>query len=402
MNGVVRAALLAAMLVASGCGKPAPLATPAGVAGLTAGEAGTPIGRSLLAGLDRDHDGALSPLELKDSWLEDAMNSLDTNRDGQADEREVERFFQAEGQREEARRGAPELALPVIGGVAALIGLGLAGYLTYTGLKGSHDFLYPGKNLFSKPPSAWGWAYDKVTFKSHDGLDLVGWYVPAARPTRRGIVLLHGHGSRKDEVYQKYGPMLHGQFNVFVFDQRYCGESAGAFTSLGYLEDRDAMVALQQLRERGNASIGLMGESMGAAVAMSTGAQVPDVKAVWADCGFDSLYDAVEPRVAARRYPLPGPVAHSIIKTVGLRGRIPGLEEADPIRWVAKLAPRPLYLVHGQQDDETVPANGEKLFAAAREPKTLWRTPEARHANSWELYPEEYRSRVQRFFDTAL
>jgi fermentation-respiration switch protein FrsA (DUF1100 family) len=58
--------------------------------------------------------------------------------------------------------------------------------------------------------------------------------------------------------------------------------------------------------------------------------------------------------------------------------------------------------VHGQQDDETVPANGEKLFAAAQEPKTFWRTPEARHANSWELYPEEYRDRVQRFFDTAL
>jgi fermentation-respiration switch protein FrsA (DUF1100 family) len=394
-RALVSAVLAVATLTAAGCGRPAVTAVGVRPAGVSAQEASQPIGKSLLASLDANHDGRIAAPEA--AWLADDFAAIDADHDGTASEAELNRFFQG------TSLDQPEAIGPGIigGGVAAIAGLGLAGYLTYTGLKGSHDFMYPKKETFAKPPSDYGYAFDPVTFKSHDGLKLVGWYVPADVPTTKGIVIFHGHGSNKDTAFKKYGPMLHDAYNLFVYDQRYCGESEGPYTTLGYLEDKDAAIAVQQLRDRGNTSIGLMGESMGAAVAIDTGAQVPDVKAVWADCAFDSLYDAVEPRAKARKYPLAPLVAQSVNKTVALRSHC-AVEQADPVRWVAKLAPRPLVIVHGQKDDETTPDNGEKLFTAAHEPKQIWRTPEAHHAESWKLYPEEYRERMRTFFDDAL
>ena len=56
--------------------------------------------------------------------------------------------------------------------------------------------------------------------------------------------------------------------------------------------------------------------------------------------------------------------------------------EADPVKAVGEIAPRPLLLIHGSKDDETLPVNAERLFAAAGQPKRLWWTP-VRHGESW-------------------
>jgi fermentation-respiration switch protein FrsA (DUF1100 family) len=401
----VIAGSLSALLTLSACGHSLQQmpGTQHPLASLEARTANTvPIGRSILTSFDRNKDGLLTKDELAQSWLAPDFGAIDANQDGKLTPAELDRFFQGQGHA--SATGASEsLSGGLMGGGAAvgLLALGLAGYLTYTGLKGSHDFMLPGKETFRKPPSEYGMKFDEVAFQSHDGLKLVGWYIAADVPTTKGIVLFHGHGSNKDTAFKKYGQMLHDHFNLFIYDQRYCGESDGPYSTLGFLEDKDAVLAVDQLRSRGNTSIGLMGESMGAAVAIDTGAVIPDVRGVWADCAFDTLYDACEPRAAARHYPLPGLVADSVIKTVGFKSHC-DVVQADPIKWIAKISPRPLYLVHGQKDDETTPINGEKLFAAAAEPKTMWRTPNAKHAESWSMYPDEYRERMRTFFDDAL
>ena len=396
---------LTLVLGLSACGHVTPLqgATRTGLGTAARAAANVPIGQSLMASFDRNHDGVLTHDELAQSWLEGDMDAIDSRHDGKITVADLDRFFEETGRHaRDDGAGIEGISGGLIGGAgAAVLALGLAGYLTYTGLKGSHDFMLPTKETFAKPPSEYGMAFDEVTFASHDGLKLVGWYVPADVPTTKGIVLFHGHGSNKDTAFKKYGPMLHDRYNLFIYDQRYCGMSQGPYSTLGFLEDKDAVLAVEQLRGRGNTSIGLMGESMGAAVAIDTGATVPDIRAVWADCAFDTLYDACAPRAAARHYPLPGLVAESVITAVSLKSHC-DVVQADPIKWIAKIAPRPVYVVHGQKDDETTPENGEKLFMAAREPKTMWRTPNAKHAESWSMYPDEYRERMRTFFEQAL
>jgi fermentation-respiration switch protein FrsA (DUF1100 family) len=44
---------------------------------------------------------------------------------------------------------------------------------------------------------------------------------------------------------------------------------------------------------------------------------------------------------------------------------------ADPLRGVRALAGRPLLMVHGRRDRTILPAQAERLFAAAEEPKEI-------------------------------
>jgi fermentation-respiration switch protein FrsA (DUF1100 family) len=119
---------------------------------------------------------------------------------------------------------------------------------------------------------------------------------------------------------------------------------------------------------------------------------------VVSDCAFDSAEDAIAPRVAARGYPLAGALTQAILVGAWLRtgGWLP---EADPVKAVGAIAPRPLLLIHGTKDDETLPINAERLYAAAGQPKRLWWTP-AKHGESWAV--PGYQREVSAFFAQAL
>lgn len=406
---LVASSLALALLATTGCVAPALTAAPGGAKAAASAFAalGVPdakAGEATLYGaifrdLDRDGDGAVAAAEARGSWLEAELQAMDGDRDGRFTRAEAERFFLAQAPRAE-RAGSEGFGL--VGAIGAgAVGVGLAGYLTYTGLKGSHDLMFPKKETFAKPPSEFGMPYEEVAFKSHDGLKLVGWYVPASAPTTRAIMIFHGHGSNKDAVFEKYALWLQDDYNLFVYDQRYSGQSEGKSSSLGPYEVKDAVLAVEQVRARGNTRIGFMGESMGGAVAVGAAPLVPDVRAVWSDCAYSSQFDAIEPRARARKYPLSVPVTHSVIKTASLRLGT-DLTAVDPVKWAAKIAPRPLYVVHGMADDETTPVNAEKLFAAAHEPKAIWRVEGAKHAQSYKVAPVEYRERLRTFFDEAL
>ena len=287
-----------------------------------------------------------------------------------------------------------------IGGV--IVGGGLIGYAIYTGMIGSKDLLFPqDKEDLVKKPDAYGYAYEPVAFDGHDGTDLKGWYVPAATPTTKAVLLLHGHTSNKDRFFEKYAGWLHNDYNLFIYDSRFHGESAGTITTLGWHERRDAAKALEIVKAKGNTSIGVMGESMGGSVAIGVAADKPEIKAVWADCAFDSLHDAIAPRAKARKYPLPDYVAWSVVRTASIRAKHL-VASADPIKCVKSISPRPVYLVHGEADDDTLPLNSQKLFDEAAMPKTYWTVPGADHAQSWEKAPAEYQSRLQTFFGGSL
>ena len=43
----------------------------------------------------------------------------------------------------------------------------------------------------------------------------------------------------------------------------------------------------------------------------------------------------------------------------------------SPIKYIAGIAPRPLLLVHGSQDEMVAMAHAHRLYAAAREPKQI-------------------------------
>jgi uncharacterized protein len=58
-----------------------------------------------------------------------------------------------------------------------------------------------------------------------------------------------------------------------------------------------------------------------------------------------------------------------------------------------------IYAVPGQGGEAEL---SETFYAAAREPKAIWRVPGSGHTGGIEARPQEYERRVVGFFDDAL
>jgi fermentation-respiration switch protein FrsA (DUF1100 family) len=78
------------------------------------------------------------------------------------------------------------------------------------------------------------------------------------------------------------------------------------------------------------------------------------------------------------------------------------LSEADSLRWVDKISPRALLLIHGAEDPYISVEDVRRLHEAAGEPKELWIVAEAGYRQVDEVRRAEYRRRVLGFFDRYL
>jgi alpha-beta hydrolase superfamily lysophospholipase len=267
---------------------------------------------------------------------------------------------------------------------------------------GVAQLIYPGRSLAGGTPSDYGLPYERVSFPSYDGTVLRGWFVPAVHP-RATVVFCHGRaGSKAPDLI--YVPQFrqHG-FNVLLFDFRAHGESDGHTSSLVYFERQDLLAAIAYLQNRGIQEVGLIGFSMGAAVAIATAPLSEAVRAVIADSAFAEVRTILVTYL--QQYGIPRPLASGlaalIIWTAGLRLGC-HLPDADPLRWVDHIAPRPFLLIHGGQDQGIPVSDAHRLYEAAGQPKELWIVPEAEHRCVDKVCPDEYMARVLAFLDRSL
>lgn len=268
-------------------------------------------------------------------------------------------------------------------------GLGLSFYFTHRSLLGEvHS------------PDEYGLEYESIEFTTSDRLTLRGVWIPAAGSSK-AIVILHGHGTSYDfDVYR--APALHeAGFNVLLFDFRAHGRSDGKRMTFGYEERRDVLGATEFLHRRGMEHIGLLGFSYGGMVAMIFAGGNPAVEAVISDGGPVRIRTAIAARGVELGFPLwiTRPLAWLIVAITSIRLGV-NLFQYEPILWVGKISPRPILFIHGDHD-QYLP-DFDELYAAARQPKELWRLAEAGHCNASQFYPEEHARRVIEFFSRTL
>jgi fermentation-respiration switch protein FrsA (DUF1100 family) len=127
----------------------------------------------------------------------------------------------------------------------------------------------------------------------------------------------------------------------------------------------------------------------------------PDVQAVITDGGPARIRTAIAARGVELGIPLwlMKPAAWLIISLTSMRLGA-DLFKYEPIRWVGRISPRPILFIHGDKDPYLF--DFDELYAAANEPKELWRLPEAGHCSASQLYPEEHARRVIDFFNRYL
>lgn len=250
-------------------------------------------------------------------------------------------------------------------------------------------FYYPDRVEYDTPARA-GLAYEKVVFNSADGTQLSGWFIPAkgvASPRNAKGTVIHMHGNAQNMTahwgFVEWVPSR--GYNLFVFDYRGFGESAGKPGPQGVFED--AVAALDHLRSRTDIDTGklfVFGQSLGGMIAIvSAGASQKGIRAVLAEAPFHS-YSAM---------------ANDKLPGAGLM-----LEDTyTATTFVAKLAPTPLLLIHGTNDMVVPYSHSVRLLAEAGESKRLVTIEGGDHVDAMtRRHGAKYQDEMIEFFDAAL
>jgi fermentation-respiration switch protein FrsA (DUF1100 family) len=266
-------------------------------------------------------------------------------------------------------------------------------------LVGERLILYPPRpQSRQQPPGG-----EEVTFPAADGVPIHGWYFPVVQS--RGVIAYgSGRGRGLNSTDFRYILVFnrHG-YSLLLFDARGLGASGGV-SSMGALEWRDYLGAVDYLASRGADRVGFCGGSQGGASAILAAARCQAAVAVvaesayaaWATTVFFALQSYAHlPPVLAQ----PGAwlLTHWLGMRLGFR-----LSDAEPARAIAALSPRAVFLIHGPLDPYIPTSEVQRLFDAAGQPKELWILPEAGHTQALALRPEECESRIIAFFDRWL
>ena len=207
---------------------------------------------------------------------------------------------------------------------------------------------------------------EDVALRTGDGLQLAGWYVPTpGRPPAATVLVLNGNGGNRAGRAPLAAALVRAGLSVLLFDYRGYGGNPGRPTETGLAAD--ARAARDYLLSRPDVPPGrivYLGESLGAAVAVSLAAEHPPAALVLRS-PFTSLAD-----VGRLHYPyLP----------VGalLKDRYDALARIREVR-------SPVVVLAGGADDIVPAGLSRRLHDAAAEPKRYVEIPGAGH-NDLEL-----------------
>lgn len=160
-------------------------------------------------------------------------------------------------------------------------------------------------------------------------------------------------------------------FATVAFNFRGSGLSEGDYSPLGWASDLHALLDWLKQHPRVDASrTTLFGSSLGAAVVIYVAAHRPDITAVVTYASPAEMGRRDDPETAIARMRELG-----IIRNPEFPPSIDAWnrehEEVNPIRWVGRIAPRPLLLLHGDRDDLVPPESARTLYDHAGEPRGL-------------------------------
>jgi alpha/beta superfamily hydrolase len=218
-----------------------------------------------------------------------------------------------------------------------------------------------------------------VYFKS-DRLKLKGQlFIPEKTPCPV-LCLCHGmpRGGTVDPNDRGYAGLAErfteAGFLTVTFNFRGSGESEGNFDIRGWT--RDIKIVLEyicKMKEADQGKVALMGFSAGAAVSIYVAAHDKRVSSIIACACPDTS------RLANNRELAQTVIADyrkmGVIKDASfppsLQSWMKGFAEIYSDKWIDKLAPRPILIIHGDQDDVVSPTSAFNLYERAGEPKEI-------------------------------
>jgi dipeptidyl aminopeptidase/acylaminoacyl peptidase len=221
-----------------------------------------------------------------------------------------------------------------------------------------------------------------------DGLELAGeLHIPSVDKEHPALCICHGIPAVPPDPTDRGYTLLaqrfcRAGFITLIFNFRGTGKSEGNLDILGWSRDLQAALDfLYSLKKVDETRFCLLGFSGGAAVSVYTAAHDPRVSSV-VTCAcpadFRSLPQRETPLDTIQRFREIGAIRDKDFPA-SIEEWQKGFETISPIKWIDKISPRPLLLVHGDADELIPLEHAHKLYQKAEEPKELKIIPGAKH-----------------------
>jgi pimeloyl-ACP methyl ester carboxylesterase len=238
---------------------------------------------------------------------------------------------------------------------------------------------------------------EDVALRTSDGLKLRAWFSPGDR--RAVVIMVSGGAGNRGQLLPEATALSRHGYGVFLYDSRASGQSDGNLVTWGDREQLDVTAAIDYVSSRPEIDarrIAVLGHSIGASSVVMTAARDPRANAVILYATWTSLADEIDAKY--------GRLGFLSSKATLLGMRLYGVnpDNIRPLDVIAKISPRPLLMITGTLDGDTPVPVMQRLFDAAREPKSFWIVPGAGHGTYFEVAPVEYETRVTSFLDHAL
>lgn len=215
---------------------------------------------------------------------------------------------------------------------------------------------------------------------------------------RGTLVMLHGRNSMKEHWFPIAEKLSVVGFDLILLDSRAHGASGGVCT-YGKDEVGDVKAAVEQVRQQFgmNNSVGVMGYSLGGAVAARLVREEAEFKAVVMVSVFSSLAEMTQ-QVGQNRYgELTSWVMPAVRQQVKWRADF-DLEHISPAQWASEIR-IPAFVIHGAEDQFVAPSHGEKIFAALPCADKRWRlVNDAGHADLFVKAGDDLIIEIAEFF----
>lgn len=311
-------------------------------------------------------------------------------------------------------RGADDVPYPMVPRLRRLLGSVAIIYLLVTLFGGAvlcyialHpprralDYQITAREVAQRGPAV---RIENATVIAAGGVQLRGWSIHPQDYNGNAVIILHGVADNRLGAAGFAADFIPEGYAVLLPDARAHGESGGAFASYGILEADDVRRWIDWLETKeAPHCIYLLGESMGAAIAIQATAADPRICATVAESPFANFREVAYERIGQMSGTGPWlgkTIGRPMIEFAFLLARLRTgvwLTNASPLRAI-QATRTPILLIHGAADTHISPAESEELYRAGRDHAQLWIAPGAEHCGASAVAPNEFHRRVLGWF----
>lgn len=217
------------------------------------------------------------------------------------------------------------------------------------------------------------------------------------QPSGKYIILTHGYTDNRFGALKYMKIYLDRGYNCIIYDLRGHGENAPSPCTYGILEAKDLLAVIDDTHRRfgEDITLGLHGESLGAATTATVMQYCPRVDFAVADCGFADIENVIRGAVTHNHLP----AWFTDVSSVFFKWKY-GYSYRQ-MRPVDSLADNlvPFLFMHGAEDKFILPSNSERMQKSTDGYSELHLIPGAKHAASVLTDPALYTQCVNSFLD---